>query len=42
MLADCKNRMSHGGRHCTTATIVPHPRLQGVETLANVLYNKAA
>jgi hypothetical protein len=41
MLADCKNTMNHGGCHCTMAAIVPHPRLQGVETLANVLCNKA-
>jgi hypothetical protein len=38
MLADCKNRMNHGGRCSTMADIVPHPRLQGVETLVNVLY----
>ncbi len=41
MLADCKNTMNHGGRHHTTAAIVPHPRLRGIGTLANVLYNKA-
>jgi hypothetical protein len=40
-LADCKNTMNHGGRHCTTAAIVPHPRFQGIETLANMLYNNA-
>jgi hypothetical protein len=39
MLADCD--MNHSGHRCTTAAIVSHPRLQGVETLANVLYNKA-
>ncbi len=41
LLEDCKNRMKHGGRYCTMTAIVPHPRLQGVETLANVLCNKA-
>jgi hypothetical protein len=33
--------MDHGGRRHTTATIVPHPPLWGVETLANRLYNNA-
>ncbi len=41
MLADRKNMMNHGGRRRTTAAIVPHPQLQGVETVANVLCNKA-
>jgi len=31
----------HGGRHRTTAAIVPHSRLRGVETLANRLCNNA-
>ena len=31
----------HGGRRRTTAAIVPHSRLRGVETLANRLCNNA-
>jgi len=31
----------HGGRRPTTAAIVPHSRLRGVETLANRLCNNA-
>jgi hypothetical protein len=41
MLADHKNTMNHGGRHCTMAAIVPHPWLQGIETSPNMLCNKA-
>jgi hypothetical protein len=41
MLADRENMINHVGRRCTTAAIVPHPRLQGVESLANVLCIKA-
>jgi hypothetical protein len=41
MLADCKNTMNDGGRRHTMAAIVPHLRLQGKETLANMLCNKA-
>jgi hypothetical protein len=42
MIVDRKNTMNHGGCHITTATMVPHPRLGDIETLANVLCNKAA
>ena len=31
----------HGGRRRTTAAIVPHSRLRGIETLANRLCNNA-
>ena len=33
--------MNHGSRHHTTTSIVPHPRLRGVEALANLLFKKA-
>ncbi len=33
--------MNHGGRRRTTTPMVPHPRLRGIETSANVSYNKA-
>ncbi len=36
-----ENTMNHGGRRRTTAAMVPHPRLRGVETLANRLCNNA-
>ncbi len=32
---------NHGGRRPPAAAMVPHPRLWGVETFANVLCNKA-
>jgi hypothetical protein len=41
MLLHRENTMNHGGRHRITAAIVPHPRLQDVEALANMLCNKA-
>jgi hypothetical protein len=41
MLLDCKNMMNHGGRRHTTAAMVPQPRLGDIETLDNVLCNKA-
>ena len=40
-LIDCDYTMNHGGRRCTTATIVPHPRLRCAQTLANRLCNNA-
>jgi hypothetical protein len=41
MLVHCENTINHGGRCHTTAAIVPHPRLRDVETLVNMLCNKA-
>jgi hypothetical protein len=41
MLVHYENEMNHGGHRHTMAAIVPHPRLQDVETLANMLCNKA-
>ncbi len=37
----CKNAMHHGSRCRTTTAMLPHPWLWGIETLANVLCNKA-
>ena len=34
--------MNHGGCRCTMAAMVPHPWLRGIETSANMSYNKAA
>jgi len=36
-----ENTMNHGGRRRTTTTMVPHPRLRGVETLTTWLCNNA-
>ncbi len=41
ILVDCDYTMNYGGRHRTTAAIVPHPWLQCTETLANRLCNNA-
>ncbi len=41
MLVHRENTMNHVGHHHTTAAIVPHPQLRDVETLANMLWNKA-
>jgi hypothetical protein len=41
MLVDRNNMMNHGSRRRTTAAMVPHPRLGDIETLANVISNKA-
>jgi hypothetical protein len=41
MLVHRENTMNHGGRRHTMAAIVPHPRLQDVEALANMLCIKA-
>ena len=33
--------MNHGGCRHTMAAMVPHPLLRGIETSANISYNKA-
>ena len=37
-----KKHPNHGGRRRHAAAIMPHPRIRGVETSANMSYNKAA
>jgi len=37
-----KKHPNHGGRRRTMAAMVTHPRIRGVETSANMSYNKAA
>ncbi len=41
MLVHRENTMNHGGRRRTMAAIGPHPRLPAIETLGNMLCNKA-